>query len=254
MYNGIVESGHNFQKLKMNIAVNLVVEVAPRLIQFQGLFFFLQCVNPYLFSSFGRLSPAMKSYWSASMISTIVATYICCEILSVLGKIDVHDANSTDPVIQNAIYTFMGYLASDFFMVLRNPSWPGANVCIVHHIVTFGIMVILICSTLWPPGLMAQGLLAEFTNPFVNQVFFFKTADMKDSPLFRLNAVLIMVFFFIFRIVNLGMIVLWFFTEYDNLMQSNAAVAKLNSFFFGSLYFLQWIWFYKIVRGCAKQF
>jgi hypothetical protein len=234
--------------------MSILASVMSRVLRVQLIYFFLKLINPYLFSSYAALNSSMKSYWTASMVSTLVSIYLCFQLTRELRVLDIGDFSVSSPGLRNCLYTFTAYIASDLILNLRHrKTWPGAGLCILHHSVALGMMGLFLTVPIWPHGQIAQGLLSEFTNSFVNQVYFFKTAGMKKSPLNRVNSVLLVVSWVVFRIVNLGVISWRFYLIYPRLVLTSPCVAKINSTFFGLLYYMQWAWFFKILRGCAKQ-
>lgn len=227
----------------------------PRVLRVQIIYFFLKLLNPYLFSTYAKLNSSQKSYWTASMVSTLVSMYLCFQITREMLVVDINDFSVSSPGLRNALYTFTAYLASDLILNVRyRNSWPGAGLCILHHSIAGLMMSLFLTVPIWPHGQIAQGLLAEFTNPFVNQIYFFKTAGMKTSPLVRANSLLLVSAWFVFRIVNFSVLARRFCLVYPQLILASPCIAKINSSFFGILYYMQWAWFHKILRGFLKQF
>jgi len=223
-----------------------------RFLQVQILFYFIDALNPFLFSTYGTLPSPMKMYWTQSMLSTMACTYMWCHIVAAMRVLDFSDTSNYDssPALVNVFETFTGYIMFDLGLYLRyRTAWPGANTYIAHHLIALTMMPLLLTKRLCPQTQIAQALLAEITSPFVNQLYFFKTAGMK-GVLFRVNGVLIVVMWFLFRIVNFG--VLWA-RIYRNYPRAPTPLFQLNAFFFGVVYCMQVAWFYKILRGCLKE-
>jgi len=224
-----------------------------RFIQVQFLFYFIDALNPYLFSTYATLSSNMKMYWTQSMVSTMVCLYMWGNIVAEMRVLDFSDYTSytTSPGLMNVFQTFTGYIVFDLSLYLRyRTAWPSANTYIVHHLVALTMMPCLLMNQLFPHTQIAQALLAEITSPFVNQLYFFKTAGMKGR-LFRINGVLVVVVWFLFRVVNFAVIWARIYRNYDPALAT--PVYKLIAFFFAVVYYMQLHWFYKIVRGCVKE-
>ena len=235
--------------------MSFVASVIPRVLRVQIIYLFLKLVNPYLFSTYATLNSINKSYWTASMVSTMVSVYLCFQITRELVVVDISDFSVSSPGLRNVLYTFTAYLVSDLVLNVRYcNSWPGAGLCILHHSIALIMMGLFFTSPIWPHGQIAQGLLAEFTNPFVNQIYFFKTAGIKTSALIRVNSLLLVAAWFVFRLVNLGILGWRFYLVYPKCVIASPFIAKINSSLFGIIYYMQWAWFHKILRGFFKQF
>ena len=232
----------------------ILAGILPRFIQSHLLFYVFKCINPWLFSTYSTLDSSMQSYWTQSMVSTIVCTYMWAHIMAEMVVLDFSDIlnYTTSPVLLNVFYTFIGYLVSDFLLyVYYRTTWSSANSIIVHHIITMTILSLLLKYTMITHTQIAQCLLCEITNPFVNQLYFFKTSGMHSSPLFRINGIIIVVVWFIFRVVNYTVLCMRILQHYDHILASH--LAKFAFLLFAILYYMQLAWFYKIVRGCLKE-
>jgi len=64
--------------------------------------------------------------------------------------------------------------------------------------------------------LMAQGLIAETTNPFLYTTWFLHKYQKINGLLFKTCSILLYISFFIFRIINFGYLLYIGISDYDN--------------------------------------
>ena len=225
--------------------------IACWILAWQALNFVLAAVNPYFSATYNKLDATAQGYWNASAISSIMSVLLS-------GAAIVTQAESTDLFSHTALNSgimqaFVGYLCSDAALVLYHQcKWPGSTATLVHH----GVSMVTTLHVLraGPAGvtLLLQMLLGELSTPFVNQRYFLDTMGMKESGIYAVNGVLLLAFWFVFRIVNMG-VVCWRFLEAREAFQQNASF-NVNAVFAATLlvYGLQYVWFYKIVKGAVK--
>ncbi len=215
----------------------------------QALYRFLGAVNPYFSAKYSTLVSAKKTFWNESMVSSIMSVLLCGMAAEAL--LESTDMFVATPAQLFTLQVFVGYLCSDLFLSIGNlRKWPGAKATILHHSVAIGTMLHVGMS---PAGhaLLMNMILAEFSTPFINQLFFLDTIGMKESRLYAINGVCIVVFWFVFRILNIG----WVCWQVAGARAAFGAFFNVDAMFLGLLviYGFQWVWFYRIVKGAAKM-
>lgn len=216
----------------------------------QALYHFLGAVNPYLCAKYSTLDAANKSFWNESMVSSIMSVLLCG--MAAQALLESSDPLTNTPSHRSTLHAFVGYLCSDLFLSIRNVfQWTGAKANILHHSIAIGTMVHVGTSSAGQALLMHM-ILAEFSTPFVNQLYFLDTLGMKSSRLFVINGASIVVFWFIFRILNIG----WVCWKTVELREEFRAAFNIDAMLVGALliYGFQWVWFYRIIKGAAKMF
>jgi hypothetical protein len=172
---------------------------------------------------------AMKPFWqSEDLTLTTTASVQCCDI-------------------------FLGYLMADSVNLLWYlKSWPGSGAYVWHHgsaLLCWGVMRVRGHVHMNAVGL----LLCEGTAPFVNGRWFLATLNMKDGLLYMINGVILVLSFFLLRVVLMG----WVFLRTLVVLRTPFLALPTSSqliVVFGVCvgYPLQLVWFKKLAVGCYK--
>ena len=149
---------------------------------------------------------------------------------------------------------FVGYVMADLVVSLYyNSRWAGwiPNLC--HHIFT------IIAWMGMGAGSYAQGaslvlISCEITTPFVNQRWFFDKASMKGGALFAINGLLMMVLWFVWRIVFYFSISARLYAQRQGLLTLPAFEIFMFLFCYAIGGCLMLLWFRKMVLGALKMF
>ncbi len=96
------------------------------------------------------------------------------------------------------------------------------------------------------------GSLCELTTPFINARWFMDKAGMKSSMLYLVNGLIMLVSWFLLRVLLFGymgwrIVVMW-----DQIMTLTGVQKSAVIFAYTVGYGLQLFWFKKILRGALK--
>jgi len=233
-------------------------EVCMYAILWHALFWVCYFAAPVLFVSVASLNEKKgeHGYWAASMTSTIHAILIFFLAVVALYQ-DTSLVTSDDffvstPLSLLTCRIFTGYTLADLCVSLYfNARWGGwiPNVC--HHVCTF------IAWYGMGAGSYAQGcslllIMCEITTPFVNQRWFFDKSGMKGGKVFVINGVLMLVFWFIFRIVGYFSVGFRIYAQRQGLITIPTVEMILFLFCYVAGAGLMVLWFQKIVAGALK--
>jgi hypothetical protein len=174
-------------------ADDVVARVIPWFAFWHILFWLSHLSAPIIFSTFSTLDTATKCYWSASMVSTIHAVFICYLAVVAAINIDVVHSNDlfrVDSSSSLANVVFMSYLCSDLLLsLIFNNRWPGWKENVLHHVTGIWCWYVMEKGNFGHViALVAQ--LTEATTPFINNRFFFDkvpAASLENHPLSPLN-------------------------------------------------------------------
>lgn len=234
--------------------VSLLVGAGKWFLFWQALYLFLRFyVNPRLFSTYKTLDSSAKSYWTASMISSIMAVVVCCMASQTFNELDAaNDFFTKSATTTKTIYIFLGYLMCDLVLsIIYMASWPRWQVILLHHIVGLVSMCTIVTST-FGHGMAMCMMATEITAPFVNQIYFFTTSGMKASPLYTVNGIIVVLLYFPFRILNMLWIAWRCYAMRDQLIRIPILSLHVIVWSWVIIYVLQVIWFRKIVQGALK--
>jgi len=148
---------------------------------------------------------------------------------------------------------FFGYIVSDLLLsVWYRARWPGWVANLVHHVSILATWSVFL-STGSGQFFALVAHLCELTTPFVNQRWFLYEAGLKTGKPYFYNGLAMVFLWFITRII----VYTWAgFQFYKTLPQvrslGDAAAGTILSCYFLGL-FLQYMWFYKMVKGAIKS-
>lgn len=220
----------------------------------QALYLFLRTVvNPRLFTVYTTLDASEKSYWTASMISSIMAVVVCCMAFQTIDELDAANEFFTKSVTSTkTIYIFMGYLMSDLVLsIIYMASWPRWQVIILHHIVGLASMGAIVTGE-FGHGMAMHLMLTEVTAPFVNLIYFFNTSGMRSSPLYTVNGIIVLILYFPFRILNMTWLAWRGYVMRDQVRLIPVLSIHIVVWCWTVTYVLQLVWFCKIAQGALK--
>eukprot|EP00929_Paragymnodinium_shiwhaense_P030525 TRINITY_DN17288_c0_g1_i1.p1 TRINITY_DN17288_c0_g1~~TRINITY_DN17288_c0_g1_i1.p1 ORF type:complete len:277 (-),score=24.26 TRINITY_DN17288_c0_g1_i1:584-1414(-) len=237
-----------------------LVKVVPYVIAWQGVYWTSYALSSLCSESFSKLSAedGEKGYWAASIVSTVHSVVVGVASVAVL----IHDPSllgrnafgeSTTGSIWTC-YVFLGYILSDFVVALYyNTRWSGWEANLAHH-----AMVTIVWAQV-ATGHYAQGLsllmqIMEFTSPFINARWFLLKTGLKNSRLYIINGMVMLVLWFIFRIAGYLFAFAAFFMQWHSFQKAQLPIFNQACFLFCFIagFLLQAFWFYKMARGAYK--
>lgn len=127
-----------------------------------------------------------------------------------------------------------GYCFYDTLMVLFNDPYDYQT--LIHHIFLF-IGTYSYYITLYPHQ-TAIALLSEITNQFLYIGWLLIKKDLKDTIYFKINGMILLISFFLFRIINFTYL-LYFLITYCDIY---------NSIIFIPITLLNYYWFYLLIQ------
>jgi len=224
---------------------------------YHGCYWVCRGLYPLISSTYAKLERDKKGYWCSSTISTLHSV-----VLVILAVLAVRE----DPQIlnsENVFYKseqarkveshFVGYLCSDLLLTIYyRVRWNGWVENLVHHLTVL---------TVWGQffhydyghffGGMAH--FCEITTPFVNQRWFMYESGMSDTRIYFYNGLAMTFLWFVSRIVMytyLGVVMIQTKDQWFTLQPWQ----YLSIYFsYTTGFFLQYFWFYKILRGAIKS-
>ena len=220
----------------------------------QALYLFLRFFfNPRMFATYKTLDSSAKSYWTASMISSIMAVVVVCMASQTFYELDAaNDFFTRSETSTKTIYIFVGYLMCDLVLsIIYMSAWPRWQVILLHHIVGLASMCVVVSST-FGHGMAMRMMATEITAPFVNQIYFFTTSGMKASRLYTVNGIIVVLLYFPFRILNMTWIAWRCYVMRDQLSRVPLLSLNIVAWSFVVTFVLQILWFHKIAQGALK--
>ena len=143
---------------------------------------------------------------SSRFVSLVHTFYICFFSYSYLLNYI-----SLDYFISKIYYT-QSFLIYDLFLVFYFRKHFKDSLMIFFHHIAFLLCLFLTSNV----QLMAQGLIAETTNPFLYTTWFLHKYQKTKGLLFKICSILLYVSFFVFRIINFGHLLYIGISDYDN--------------------------------------
>jgi len=149
----------------------------------------------------------------------------------------------------------LSFMVVDTCMILYAPSqFRDLKALLIHH---FTIFLVYSIGMLWTPAIATYFMLnfqvQELTNPFLTNRWFLLECKMGSSPFYIINGVILIISFFIIRVVY-GVVVCYRLvsTRPDWMFGMPALVAA----YYGALFFqfLQFYWFFFIIRATLSYF
>ena len=156
------------------------------------------------------------------------------------------------PATTNTCYVLIAYIASDLLVAVWHiRDWKNGEANLIHHTTAIACYWMLINDQFAHAHAMF-GAICELTTPIVNQRWFFDKAGMKASPLYLANGILMLVTWFVLRVVVFGWmgVRLWGMRLQVATLSWDRIVMVIGSYGIG--YALQLFWFRKILMGAIK--
>eukprot|EP00403_Amphidinium_massartii_P009885 CAMPEP_0178427598 /NCGR_PEP_ID=MMETSP0689_2-20121128/29829_1 /TAXON_ID=160604 /ORGANISM="Amphidinium massartii, Strain CS-259" /LENGTH=201 /DNA_ID=CAMNT_0020049313 /DNA_START=325 /DNA_END=927 /DNA_ORIENTATION=+ len=118
---------------------------------------------------------------------------------------------------------------------------------VAHHVLVFVTYLEIIIYNDPRAYIAASAMLMELSTPFVSAIWFLRHFDMKETVWYGLNAVAILLLFFLCRILFLPVLAwVWYI---DTACRSEGLWWV---WIFTSMYFLNMYWFAKLITGAIK--
>jgi hypothetical protein len=210
-----------------------------------------------LSATYRSMTSGMKSYWAASVVSTLHASIVVVLAIEALlsGQFYSKDLFYTTPASDTVVHIFWGYILYDILLAFYYvKEWTDGSFVtpnIIHHmacLITYGQFSAYGIGHLFA----LMGAFVEVTTPFVNLRWFLEKTDLKGGSLYFYNGVTMAVLWLLARVVGMGSsgFDLWGHRGDFNKMHLVQATTLVVAFVVG--YSLQLFWFYKIVKGALK--
>lgn len=230
---------------------------------FASLFAFLLIPSHFLsktFSSTYRNGPKNQIAWLSYCLSQFHAPISGGLSLFCILNFEAGDSNEnwyfgTTEIQVFTLLLTLGFMVIDTALILYAPhEFRDLKALLIHH---FTIFVVYSIGMLWTPAIatffMINFQVQELTNPFLTNRWFLLECNMGSSPLYIINGILLIISFFLVRIV-FGVIVCYKLvsTRPDWIFGMPVLVAG----YYGALFFqfLQFYWFFFIIRATLSYF
>eukprot|EP00049_Salpingoeca_infusionum_P009662 m.164420 g.164420 ORF g.164420 m.164420 type:complete len:304 (-) comp14400_c0_seq13:2429-3340(-) len=213
-------------------------------------------VSNLLSSGYRNLKWPDKLYWCSCIVANFHAIVVT---LAALRELPTY----ADSVVVwnyrlNAVSMFAsGYFAVDAALVytmsyLGHKKFHSVAI-FVHHFL--GLWVFTYCTTSPVGWIVARWLITEASTPFVNTRPMLSMAGLRHSPLYMINGVLMLVFFFFFRVVNM---VLFFVEAVPRTQEFTTALGPVGTVL-GAICIISGVvlnsmWFFLMVKGALVVF
>lgn len=202
---------------------------------------------------FGRKAMYVHTY----ITSTIHAVVTCMAALIALaqgdlGKDRTFGVNSAGVT---ALHVTVGYTLGDTLIILMDPYLRSIYSSLLHHVAMIAGLLLCLYYELFLFFVICR-VLSEFSTPFVNLRGVLSEIGNKKGQLYVAASILMMVTFFLCRVVVIPLHTYALFavlvsTEASTVSMSLKMTMVLNTVTFD---ILNMFWFYKILRGGYKFF
>lgn len=230
-------------------------------ISWQVLYWAILCISPHVSSSFLKLDDGKgeKGYWAASLVSTVhafVIVIVCiCAVWQEPSLIYSSEFFRGTSLSLLAMQIFLGYIFCDVLISLYyNARWPGWIANMIHH---FCVAIVWSQALLgeYAHGVAIVLMTMEFTTPFINLRWFLAKTNKSDGSLYFVNGILMIVMWFIFRIVGYIFAAWLLYNQREGLLSESVPIFNqvvfVTTFLIGFL--LMVFWFHKMVTGALKK-
>lgn len=225
---------------------------------FQLLFSFVShLISISVFQGYKKLAAEKQTEWNSRCVSTIHALIVGFFCLYILW---FDDAVNSDPVwgdpriVKMNVAVTCGYLIYDLLLLIRYWKLMGDVFFICHHLAAlYAYGYVLSRGVL--PYFANFRLISEISTPFVNQRWFFDALHYpRSSRPVLFNGVAMAVVFFLVRIAVMPTYYARVFSTFgtEAFEKLGTAVQVAWNVSNVSLDILNFIWMYKIFRGCYK--
>lgn len=217
---------------------------------FASVYFTSRLVSPALFAHVKGMNASDRSYWAASVVSTVNGAITA----PLAWKAALHGADVGFDVTNSwsvtACNVMLGYTTWDSMLLIwhRN-EWKGLGMYFVHH---FGAL------SSWGAGafsglghnLVVPVLYLEATAPFTNLRWVLSAAGLKDTTLYIVNGFMMFLSFFILRICfNWWLFLQRVWVQRDTFGELPLWFRFIVLTLFPVNLMLQMMWFQKICKG-----
>lgn len=216
-------------------------------------------IAPILFVTVASLDARRgeHGYWAASMVSTVHALLVTVLAFVALWQqpslLLSDDFFESTPLSLLTLRIFVGYVLADLAPSLYyNFRWAGAIPNLCHHCFTI-LSWMGMGAGGYSQGLSLVLISCEITTPFINMRWFFDKCGMKETRLFKINGLCMLILWFIFRIVG-------YFSAAPRIYSHRQGVLALPAFEMFIYLFsyvvggvLMLLWFSKMVSGALKM-
>jgi hypothetical protein len=209
------------------------------------------------FETYRNIHRDSKGYWCSSMVSTfhaVLITYLSVRALILDPKLRTGaDFFYNTETSLLACRIFYGYIFNDLLLsVYYRSRWPGYIANLVHHttiMITWSIF--LLTGSGQYLAMIAH--LCELTTPFINQRWFLYEAGLKSSKVYFYNGLAMVFLWFVTRIVIYSYCGWVLISNRAQMVTLGYAPALMISFCYSAGLFLQFMWFFKMVKGAIKS-
>ncbi len=225
---------------------------------FHGMYWVSRAGASRVSATYARLERDKRGYWCASMVSTVHAVLITFMSVRALAR-DERLASGADffystPQSLQATRCFVGYIFSDLVLsVWYRARWPGWQENLAHHVMILMTWSVFI-GTRSGQFLAMVAHICELTTPFVNQRWFLYEAGLKSGKVYFYNGLVMVLLWFVTRIVLYSWCGLLLFREYKSVFTGLGVLrGSLVMTCYSAGLGLQFFWFNKMVRGALKS-
>jgi hypothetical protein len=184
----------------------VATQVAPYFAGYAALFLSAWILGPRLFPSCAALDDPGRGYWSSSamsMVNGFILSYMCLTECASSGIHLTSDFHFTTPSSYRIVHCLLGYILVDLCALLKwRKAWKPWVYFLHHGLAIWGYVACSahgICHNCAVPVVLAEG-----TAPFANGRWFLSTAKLKQTTLYNVNGVMILVSWFFLRVYLLG--------------------------------------------------
>mgnify|MGYP006165232413 CR=1 FL=1 len=225
---------------------------APWAACYAAIFICARAAGPHLFAHCKALDGPGRGYWASaamSVVNGVVLPYLSLKEYAASGIHTSGDFHFTTPGSYAVIYILLGYIAVDSCaIVYYRKAWKPYAFYFHHAATLVGFTVMAVSGLFHNCAVLV--VLTEATAPFVHGRWFLSKAGLKQTTLYVVNAVLILLSWFVLRVVMLGWL-LWqrVYVQSEAFFGLGQPIVGAFLVIFGLMYALQIYWFWKIVSG-----
>lgn len=207
--------------------------------------------------SYTKLERDLKGYWCSSMVSSFHAVVVTTLSMRALAEDGVLRGGDeffyATPRSMLAARMFLGYIASDLVLAAwYGRRWKACMENLVHHVTIIATWSIFLDHRAGQ-FLACVAQICEITTPFVNQRWFLDVTGLKTSKAYFYNGLTMTLLWFVSRVLLYSYCGWKLFASRAQLMTLGAPAAVTVASCYLAGLALQYLWFYKIVRGALKS-
>eukprot|EP01096_Ripella_sp_DP13-Kostka_P012864 TRINITY_DN5461_c0_g1_i1.p1 TRINITY_DN5461_c0_g1~~TRINITY_DN5461_c0_g1_i1.p1 ORF type:complete len:265 (+),score=107.08 TRINITY_DN5461_c0_g1_i1:81-875(+) len=211
-------------------------------------------LSPFIFSSFKELASFRRPEWHARVVSTIHAIF--SSYGAFFSLLTVNTAEGTyynENLYYREWYILfsLGYFLYDLMVIHIFPKTMWDLPTFIHH--SLGLSAIFLVFGRSQCEYYFSGFLfTEITTPFINQRWFFYNSRMGDSVWYKINGLIVIVLWFVVRIVFTGFLA--YNAVYVEVFLLDGIMRFFCPFILLSAVLLNLTWFRLIILASLRAF